>query len=140
MKRYLVLLLTFGLGLGFVTSSFAEYEKTGAEIATAEAPAVTEAPAADAAVAVEADASAVIPSVEAAEGTISEIDVKSDTPWVKIKDAAGKEWTVNIDPKSSVAVRADKTIEWSELAAGQHVRIGMIQHEGTQIAKTIQLI
>lgn len=79
-------------------------------------------------------------AVNSMEGTISSVDVKSATPWVKVKDAMGMEKTIMIDPVMSTAWKAGKKAEWSVLTVGAKANVRTIKNGDKETLKSIELM
>ena len=83
--------------------------------------------------------SAPTPVISTSEGTVSSLDVNSATPWIKITDAAGKEWTIMIDPASSSVWRGGNKVSWADIKVGDHVKVRHTDKNGKAVVKTVEI-
>ncbi len=80
------------------------------------------------------------PVINTSEGTVSSLDIRSQAPWIKAKDAAGKEWTVMIDPASSSVWKGGNKAAWVDIKAGDQVKIRHTERDGKAVAKTVEIV
>ena len=83
--------------------------------------------------------SAPTPVISTSEGTVSSIDVNAASPWIKIKDAAGKEWTIMIDPASSSVWKGGNKATWVDIQVGNNVKVRHTEKDGKAVVKTIEI-
>ncbi|OIO37699.1 MAG: hypothetical protein COT00_02420 [Candidatus Omnitrophica bacterium CG07_land_8_20_14_0_80_50_8] len=80
------------------------------------------------------------PVIRTSAGTISALEVRSAAPWLKIKDLAGKESILMIDPISSSAWRGGNKSAWAELKVGEMVKVRHTEKGGSAVIKTVEII
>ena len=79
------------------------------------------------------------PVIQSSEGTVSTLDITSSTPWLKIKDAAGKESTIMVDPASSTAWKGANKATWADVKVGDKVKVRHTEKDGKMTAKTVEI-
>ena len=84
--------------------------------------------------------SAPTPEINSVEGTISSLDVTSAAPWLKIKDAAAKEWTIMIDPATSTVWKGGNKVTWADIKVNDKVKVRQTDKDGKAIAKTVEVV
>ena len=83
--------------------------------------------------------SAPTPVINTSEGTVSALDVQSAAPWIKIKDAVGKEWTIMINPASSSAWKGGSKAAWTDVKVGDKVKVRHTEKDDKAFAKTVEI-
>src|SRR5258708_1384077 len=84
--------------------------------------------------------SAPTPAIYSSDGAVSFLDATSKTPWLKIKDTAGKEWAILIDPKATALWKGGRKGAWTDLKVGDKVSVRHMRKEGKEVAKTVEII
>ena len=82
--------------------------------------------------------SAPTPAISTSEGIVSALDVRCRAPWIKIRDAAGKERTITIDPASSSVWKGGGQAAWADIQVGSLVKVRHTEKDGKTIVKTIE--
>ena len=94
---------------------------------------------ADTAPAPTAVTSAPTPVISTSEGVVAAFDLQRAGPWIKIKDAAGKEWTIMIDPNSSSVWKGGSQTNWSDIQVGAPVKVRHTERDGKAVVKTLEI-
>ena len=84
--------------------------------------------------------SAPTPAISTSQGTVSALDVTSATPWLKIKDEAGKDSTIMIAPSSSTAWKGGNKATWTDVKVGDKVKVRHTEKDGKMIARTVEIV
>ena len=77
------------------------------------------------------------PQIAVAEGSISGLDLQANT--LQLTDAAGKVWTLTLDPKSTAAWQNGQLIKLDQLKEGEQVKTRYWSKDGKQVAKSIEI-
>lgn len=83
--------------------------------------------------------SASTPTVQTLEGTVTSCDAASASPWIKVKDTNGQEWTFQIDRQISTVWKAGAKTEWPELRPGDRVNVRYTSKDGKSTVKTVEV-
>jgi hypothetical protein len=120
MKKFLTAGMALALGCGLTSVVFAEGQVAPPMAAGAAASAPT-------------------PATTTAKGTITSLDVTSAAPWIKLKNETGQELTLMIDPAKSSVWKTGKKAAWTDLKAGDMLKVRYTMKESNMILKTAEI-
>ncbi len=83
--------------------------------------------------------SAPTPVISTSEGTVSAVNTSVTAPWLKIKDAVGREWVIMIDTASSSIWRGGNQVTWTDIKVGDKAKVRHTEKEGKVFVKTVEL-
>ena len=72
------------------------------------------------------------------EGVISAMDLASADPWLRVKDANGREKTILMNRHTSEVWKDTYPAEWSELKEGRQVRVRFSNVGSSHVAHVVE--
>lgn len=79
------------------------------------------------------------PEITTLDGTVSGLDAVSSMPWIKVKDASGKEEIVMLDAASSTAWKGGVKVTWADVKVGEKVKVRYTAKDGKSTVKTVEI-
>ncbi len=80
------------------------------------------------------------PSLASVEGTITALHLKETMPSLELKDAAGKTWTMQTDPKHVSIWHNGSLVKSEQLVIGQHVKARYVEQGGKLLTRSIHIV
>ncbi len=77
------------------------------------------------------------PQVTSAEGTISSVDLPTNT--LKLAGADGKSWTLTLDPAATTVWRGKTVGTLAQLKAGERAEVRYVAKDGKSVVKSVEV-